>query len=58
MTHHKPINLLLLVVVAWVVLVSAGPMLVALIEAAIPLVIAAGVVAVVLRLVLFHTRKW
>jgi len=40
------------------VLVSAGPTLVGLMDAAVPLVIAAGCVAAVLRLVFFHTRRW
>jgi hypothetical protein len=55
---HKPTNFLFAVVVTWVVLLSAGPILAVLLHAAVPLVIAAGVVVVVLRLVLFHTRKW
>lgn len=58
MVHSKPISLLLVAVVVWAVLVSAGPTLVSLIEAAIPLIIVVGVVAAVLRLVVFHTRKW
>jgi hypothetical protein len=45
-------------VVALAMLVSAGPALVALANAAVPLVIAIGVVAAVLRLVFFHTRRW
>jgi hypothetical protein len=39
-------------------LVSAGPTLVALAHAAIPLILVVGFVTVVLRLVFFHTRKW
>ena len=58
MAHHKPTNLLLLVVVAWAVLLSAGPTLALLIEAAIPLIIVLGIVIAALRLVHFHTRKW
>lgn len=45
-------------VVALCLLVAAGPTLVALAQAAVPLVIALGVVAAVLRLVFFHTRRW
>jgi hypothetical protein len=45
-------------VVLLAVLVSAGPTLIALIHAAVPLVIAIGLVAAVLRLVFFHTRRW
>jgi len=40
------------------VLVAAGPTLVALANAAVPLVIAIGIVVAVLRLVFFHTRRW
>jgi hypothetical protein len=40
------------------VLVSAGPTLVALAHAAVPVVIAVGIVAVIVRLVFFHTRRW
>jgi hypothetical protein len=39
-------------------LVSAGPTLVSLVHAAVPLVIVGGIVAAVLRLVFFHTRRW
>jgi hypothetical protein len=38
--------------------VSAGPTLVAILHAAVPLVIVGGIVVAVLRLVFFHTRKW
>ncbi len=62
MTGHSPVNRLVVYlivgIVALSVLVSAGPTLVALVKAALPLVIAVGVVAVVLRLVFFHTRRW
>lgn len=56
--HGKSITVLLVAVVIWAVLVSAGPTLIELIHAAIPLVIVAGVVVAVLRLVVFHTRRW
>lgn len=45
-------------VVVLFALVAAGPTLVALTEAALPLVIAVGVVAAVLWLVSFHTQRW
>jgi hypothetical protein len=54
----RPVTILIVAIVALAVLVSAGPTLVALAHAAVPLVIAGGVVAVVLRLVFFHTRRW
>jgi hypothetical protein len=58
--NHKtaPPTYLVVAIVALCLLVSAGPTLVALMNAAIPLVAVAGVVAVVLRLVFFHTRRW
>jgi hypothetical protein len=55
---NKPVTYLIIAIVALSMLVSTGPTLVALAHAAIPLVVAAGIVAVVLRLVFFHTRKW
>lgn len=55
---HKPTSFLFAVIVTWAVLLSVGPVLVVLIHAAVPLVIAAGVMVAVLRLVLFHTRRW
>ena len=61
MTGHSSNRLgayLIVGIVALSVLVSAGPTLVALVNAAVPLVVAIGVVAVVLRLVFFHTRRW
>lgn len=54
----KPATLLLVAIVVLCLLVSAGPTLVALAHAAIPLVLVVGVVIAVLRLVFFHTRKW
>ncbi|HET7052974.1 MAG TPA: hypothetical protein VFI09_03540 [Solirubrobacterales bacterium] len=53
---NKPMMLLIIAIVTLSVLVSAGPTLVALAHAAVPLVIVGGIVAVVLRLVFFHTR--
>lgn len=55
---NKPIAYLIVAIVALSILVSAGPTLVALAHAAVPLVVAVGVVAVVVRLVFFHTRRW
>jgi hypothetical protein len=54
----KPVLYIVIGIIALSVLVSAGPTLVALVNAAVPLVVAVGVVAVVLRLVFFHTRRW
>ncbi len=55
---NKPVVFLVVAIVALAVLVSAGPTLVALTNAAVPLVIVVGVVVVALRLVFFHTRRW
>lgn len=49
---------LVLVIATLSVLVSAGPTLVKLAHAAVPLVVAVGAVVAVLRLVFFHTRRW
>ena len=54
----KPTVYLIAAIVGLSVLVSAGPTLIALSRAAVPLVVAVGVVAVLLRLVFFHTRNW
>jgi hypothetical protein len=53
-----PINYLIAAIVSLCLLVSAGPTLVAVMNAAIPLIAVAGVVVAILRLVFFHTRKW
>jgi hypothetical protein len=53
---NKPITYLIIAIVALAVLISAGPTLVTLTHAAVPLIVAVGIVAVVLRLVFFHTR--
>ncbi len=54
---NRLITYLIVGIVALSLLVSAGPTLVALAEAAVPLVVAVGIVAVVVRLVFFHTRR-
>jgi len=55
---NKPTAWLIGGLIGLVALTAAGPTLTALMHAAVPLVIAVGVVAVALRLVYFHTRKW
>lgn len=54
----SPVRLLIVAVAIWLVLVSAGPTLVELFHAAVPLVIVVGLVVAVLRLIHFHTNKW
>lgn len=58
MGHNKPLNLLLAVMVVWLIILSAGPMLVELIKAAVPLAIVVGVVLIILRLLLIHSQRW
>lgn len=55
---NKPTTFLIVAIVALSLLVSAGPTLVALAYAAVPLVAVAGIVAILVRLVFFHTRRW
>jgi hypothetical protein len=55
---NKPTVFLIVAIVTLSLLVSAGPALVALANAAVPLVLVVGIVVAVLRLVFFHTRRW
>lgn len=55
---NKLTTFLVVSMAALAVLASVGPTLVALSHALVPLIIAAGLVAAVLRLVYYHTRKW
>ncbi len=54
---YSPVGLLVAAVVVLSVLVSAGPTLVALARAAVPLIVALGVVAVVVRVVWWFTNR-
>jgi hypothetical protein len=54
----SPGGLLFTGFIALVTLATAAPLLIQLSQVLIPLVIAVGVMAVVLRLVFFHTRRW
>lgn len=58
MNSHGGNNPFLTVLVIWLVLMSVGPLLVVLFHAAVPLVIAAGLVFVAVRLTLYFTRRW
>ena len=55
---NRLVPALIACIVLLAVLVSAGPTLVALLHAAVPLVIAIGVVAVVVRLVWAFTNRF
>jgi membrane associated rhomboid family serine protease len=54
----RPINLVVLLLIGLVALVAAGPTLVGVIHALVPLVIATGVVAGLLRVAWFFTNRW
>ena len=53
----KALSSLALVVAGLVALAAVGPALARLISALVPLVLVVGVVAAVLRVVWFHTRR-
>lgn len=55
---NKPTAYLIVAIVGLSALVSAGPTLVALLHAAVPLVIVITIAAVLLRLVWSHTHRW
>ncbi len=55
----KSVTTLIVTTAAGLMIVAAlAPSLIALSHALVPLVAVGGVVAVILRLVFFHTRKW
>jgi hypothetical protein len=49
---------LVIAIVGLAVLVSAGPTLVALLQAAVPLVVAVGALGIILRLVWHYTNRY
>jgi hypothetical protein len=55
---NKTAGLLVTVIVLLAVLVSAGPTIVALAHAAVPLVLVIGAVAVLMRLAWWLTGRW
>jgi predicted membrane channel-forming protein YqfA (hemolysin III family) len=54
----SPANLIVFAVGGLMVVAALAPQLIALSHALVPLVVAAGVVVIVVRLVFFHTRRW
>jgi hypothetical protein len=55
----KSLVTLIVTALAGVLLLSAvAPSLVSLSHALVPLIVAIGVVAIAVRLVVFHTRRW
>ncbi|HEX7245079.1 MAG TPA: hypothetical protein VF245_05885 [Solirubrobacterales bacterium] len=49
---------LITALIVLVLLAATGPLLIGLSRALVPLVLVVGVVAVTVRLVFFHTRRW
>lgn len=58
MNKHGGTNPLLIVLLIWLALLSVGPVLVLVLHAAVPLVIAGGIVFALVRLVLHYTHQW
>lgn len=55
----KSVTSWLLTILAGLIVVAAlAPSLISLSHALVPLVAAVGIVAVIVRLVFFHTRRW
>lgn len=54
----SPLPLILTIIASLMIVSALSPSLIALSHALVPLVIAAGVVIAILRLVFFHTRRW
>ncbi len=52
----SPITVIVTAVAGLMIVATLAPSLIALSHALVPLVVAVGIVAVVLRLVFFHTR--
>jgi hypothetical protein len=58
MSHKSPTTLIVTAVAALLIVSALAPPLISLSHAVVPLVIAVGILAIALRLVFFHTRKW
>jgi hypothetical protein len=58
MSHKSPTNVIVTAVAALLIISALTPKLIALSDALVPLVLVVGVLAVVVRLVFFHTRRW
>lgn len=54
----SPANLFSTGLIALVLLAAIAPLLIELSRVLLPLVLVVGLVAVVVRLVFFHTRRW
>jgi hypothetical protein len=58
MGHKSPTTVIVAAAAGLMVIASLAPKLIALSDALVPLIAVVGVVVIVLRLVLFHTRRW
>jgi hypothetical protein len=58
MSHKSPTSLIVTIAAGLMVVAALAPSLIGLSHALVPLIAVIGVVAVVLRLVFFHTRRW
>jgi hypothetical protein len=58
MSHKSPTSLVVTAAIGLMVIAAVAPSLIVLSRALVPLVVVVGVVLIVARLVLFHTRKW
>lgn len=56
MSHKSPTTVIVAAVAGLMIVAALTPQLIALSNALVPLVVAAGVVVIMVRLVFFHTR--
>lgn len=56
--HKSPTSVIVTATAGLLILAALAPSLIALSQALLPLLVVGGIIAVVLRLVFFHTRKW
>lgn len=58
MSHKSPKTLIVTAAVGLMIVAALAPSLIALSQALVPLIVVGGVVAIIVRLVFFHTRRW
>jgi hypothetical protein len=58
MSHKSPTTVIVTVAAALMVVAALSPQLIALSDALVPLIVVVGVVALILRLAWFATRRW
>ena len=54
----SPTTVIVIAAVGLMIVAALAPSLIALSQALVPLIVVGGVVAIIVRLVFFHTRKW